>query len=200
MEALERLDVTPTCHCDECSDADRPPTTAQLARLVQANRDRLLALARRQGLSPVEAFDCVQEAFQTYLRLSQARSIGDAPDDGARLLAAIVRNEVRTRRRRNTLARERLASDDAVDGLLDGHLLADELLSRAEDTARLRHCVTTLSEIQRAVVTLRMLDEIAGERVAGTLGLSPENVAVLLHRAKAALRGCMAEGERVDAD
>jgi RNA polymerase sigma-70 factor (ECF subfamily) len=200
MEALEKLDVTPACHCDECSGDAPPPTAAQLARLVQANRVRLLALARRQGLSPVEAFDCVQEAFQTYLRLPQARSIGDAPDDGARLLAAIVRNEVRTRRRRNTVARERSASDGAVDELLDGHLLADELLSRAEDTARLRHCVTTLSEVQRAVVTLRMLDEVAGERVATTLGLSPENVAVLLHRAKAALRGCMAEAERVDAD
>jgi RNA polymerase sigma-70 factor (ECF subfamily) len=200
MEAIERLDVTPACRCDECSSDARAPTTAQLARLVQANRDRLLALARRQGLSPVEAFDCVQEAFQTYLRLPQARSIDGSPDDGARLLAAIVRNEVRTRRRRNTVARERAAGDDAVDGLRDGRLLADELLSRAEDTARLRHCVTTLSEVQRAVVTLRMLDEVAGERVATTLGLSPENVAVLLHRAKAALRGCMAEAERADVD
>ena len=60
--------------------------------------------------------------------------------------------------------------------------------------------MTTLSEVQRAVVTLRMLDEVAGERVATTLGLSPENVAVLLHRAKAALRGCMAEPERRGAD
>lgn len=193
-------DVLPACRCDECSDADRPPTTAQLARLVQANRDRLLALARRQGLSPAEAFDCVQEAFQTYLRLPQAQSIGDAPEDGARLLAAIVRNGGRTRRRRNAVARQRAANDDAVDELRDGHLLADELLSQAEEKARLRHCVTTLSEVQRAVVTLRMLDEVAGERVASTLGLSPENVAVLLHRAKAALRGCMAEAERADAD
>ena len=81
-----------------------------------------------------------------------------------------------------------------------GDNVCDVQLSRAEDTARLRHCVTTLSEVQRAVVTLRMLDEVAGERVASTLGLSPENVAVLLHRAKAALRGCMAEAERADVD
>jgi RNA polymerase sigma-70 factor (ECF subfamily) len=200
MEALERLDVTPACHCDECSGDARAPTAAQLARLVQANRDRLLALARRRGLAPEEAFDCVQEAFQTYLRIPQARSVGDEPDDGARLLAAIVLNGVRTRRRRNAIARQRAASEGAVDELRDGHLPADELLEHAEDQARLRRCVTTLSEVQRAVVTLRMLDEVAGERVATTLGLSPENVAVLLHRAKAALRGCMAEAERVDHD
>ena len=49
MEPLRSFDVTPACDCDECSDDARPPTAAQLARLVQANRDRLLALARRQG-------------------------------------------------------------------------------------------------------------------------------------------------------
>jgi RNA polymerase sigma-70 factor (ECF subfamily) len=195
MEALERLDVTPACHCDDCSGDARALTTAQLARLVQANRERLVALARRRGLAPEEAFDCVQEAFQTYLRVATTRSIGDAPEDGARLLAAIVLNGVRTRRRRNAVARQRAASEGAVDELRDGHPPADELLERAEDRARLRHCVTTLTEVQRAVVTLRMLDEIAGESVASTLGLSPENVAVLLHRAKAALRGCMAEAD-----
>jgi RNA polymerase sigma-70 factor (ECF subfamily) len=193
MEALERLDVTSACHCDECSGDARAPTGAQLAALVRTHRGRLLALARRSGLAPEEAFDCVQEAFQTYLRIPQARSIGDAAEDGARLLAAIVRNGVRTRRRRNAKARQRSAGADAVEALRDGGPLADEALELAEARARLRHCVTTLTEVQRAVVTLRMLDEIAGESVATTLGLSPENVAVLLHRAKAALRGCMAE-------
>ena len=195
MEAIEKLDVTPACHCDDCSGDARALTTAQLARLVQVNRGRLLALARRRGLAPEEAFDCVQEAFQTYLRIATTRSIGDEPEDGARLLAAIVLNGVRTRLRRNAIARQRAASEGAVDALRDGHLPADELLAHAEDRARLRHCVTTLTEVQRAVVTLRMLDEIAGESVATTLGLSPENVAVLLHRAKAALRGCMAEAD-----
>ena len=71
---------------------------------------------------------------------------------------------------------------------------------RGAPSARLRRCVTTLTEVQRAVVTLRMLDEMAGESVASTLGLSPEHVAVLLHRAKAALRGCMAEADRGDHD
>lgn len=194
------LDVFPACHCDECShDADRR-TGEQLARLVQVHRDRLLALARRLGLPPEEAFDCVQEAFQTYLRIPQAKAVGEVDEDGARLLAAIVRNGVRTRRRRNAIARQRAAGEDAVDALHDGRLPADELLEQAEERARLRHCVTTLSEVQRAVVTLRMLEEVAGERVASTLGLSPENVAVLLHRAKAALRGCMAEPPRGSAD
>ena len=194
------LDVFPSCHCDECSHGADLRTGAQLARLVQVHRDRLLALARRLGLPPEEAFDCVQEAFQTYLRIPQAKAVGEADEDGARLLAAIVRNGVRTRRRRNAKARQRAAGEDAVDMLHDSRLPADELIEQAEERARLRHCVTTLSEVQRAVVTLRMLEEVAGERVASTLGLSPENVAVLLHRAKAALRGCMTEPLRGSAD
>ena len=49
----------------------------------------------------------------------------------------------------------------------------------------------TLGEMQRAVVTLRMLDEIDGEDVAATLGITPGHVSVLLHRAKANLLACM---------
>ena len=67
----------------------------------------------------------------------------------------------------------------------------EELLSAAEDQVRLRGCVASLGEMQRAAVTLRMLDEIDGEDVAGTLGITPGHVAVLLHRAKANLLACM---------
>ena len=42
----------------------------------------------------------------------------------------------------------------------------------------------TLADVQRAVVTLRMLDDVAGEDVAQALGITPGHVAVLLHRAK----------------
>jgi RNA polymerase sigma-70 factor (ECF subfamily) len=41
------------------------------------------------------------------------------------------------------------------------------------------------------VVTLRLLEERPGEDVAQALGVSSNHVAVLLHRAKSALRVCM---------
>jgi RNA polymerase sigma-70 factor (ECF subfamily) len=71
--------------------------------------------------------------------------------------------------------------------------LPEELLSRAEDAVRLRACVAELCEIQRAVVTLRLLDERPGEDVAELLGVSKNHVAVLLYRAKSALRDCMTD-------
>jgi capsular exopolysaccharide synthesis family protein len=60
---------------------------------------------------------------------------------------------------------------------------ADELIAAAEDRIRLRRCVQTLADVQRAVVTLRMLDEVPGDDVAQALGITPGHVAVLLHRA-----------------
>ena len=102
----------------------------------------------------------------------------------------MVRNAARNRRRRHFRA---LPHDD-----LDAHPLAaadapaaDEIIARAEDHVRLRACVEELCEIQRAVVTLRLLEEQPGEDVAAALGITPGHVAVLLHRAKQALRVCM---------
>jgi RNA polymerase sigma-70 factor (ECF subfamily) len=61
----------------------------------------------------------------------------------------------------------------------------------AENTVRLRQCLASPCSVQRAVVTLRLLDERSGEDVADALGLSRGYVDVLVHRAKAALRLCM---------
>jgi RNA polymerase sigma-70 factor (ECF subfamily) len=53
--------------------------------------------------------------------------------------------------------------------------------------------VASLADLQRAVVTLRMLEGIDGAEVAAALGITPGHVAVLLHRAKANLAACMTE-------
>ena len=68
---------------------------------------------------------------------------------------------------------------------------AEALLSHAEDVVRLRACVAELCSIQRAVITLRLLEERSGEDVAVQLGITRKHVDVLVHRAKASLRVCM---------
>ena len=82
-----------------------------------------------------------------------------------------------------------LSAAEAVDCALQ--VLQEELLSKVEETVRLRACVAELCEIQRAVVSLRLLEERPGEDVAALLGVSKNHVAVLLYRAKSALRECM---------
>lgn len=52
-------------------------------------------------------------------------------------------------------------------------------------------CVNLLGRVQRAVVTLRMLEGRDDKSVARELKLQPGHVAVLLHRAKSELRECV---------
>jgi RNA polymerase sigma-70 factor (ECF subfamily) len=163
-----------------------------LERLTTAVRDHrrtLSGIARQEGLTPEEAIDCVQGALCTLLDLVRTEEL-EAGADPAAVLGTIVRNAARNQRRRHYRAKPHVdfgARDLANEALA----LPEEHLSRAEDTVRLRACVEELCEIQRAVVTLRFLEERPGEDVAELLGVTKNHVAVLLHRAKASLRECV---------
>jgi RNA polymerase sigma-70 factor (ECF subfamily) len=84
-----------------------------------------------------------------------------------------------------------VADERTLGGLADELPSADEVVDQAEQLVLLAGCVNQLGVIQRKVVTLRMLDEVPGEDVAAELTISPQNVAVQLHRAKRRLRECM---------
>jgi RNA polymerase sigma-70 factor, ECF subfamily len=162
----------------------------RLSRVAQQERCGLAGVARREGLSAEEAIDCVQDALITFLDLIQSGQLQRSADPGP-VLVTIVRNAARNQRRRHHRAKPH--ADVGERELSAGGALQEELLARAEDTVRLRACVAELCEIQRAVVTLRLLEERPGENVAELLGVSANHVAVLLHRAKSALRTCMAD-------
>ena len=173
------------CDCNGCDSR-----LEWISALVGVNRVRLLGMARRHGLSAEDSFDCVQESFNTFLRLPEARGLADRPDDAARLLTVIVRNAARTLRRRVARATGR-NGDAEIDDIAGTNTGADESLAFAEARGSLQRCVLELNELQRNVVTLRMLEELPGEEVASALGISVQHVAVVLHRAKSTLRGCM---------
>ena len=155
----------------------------RLSVLVRRERSALVAIARSEGLAPEEAVECVQDALCTYLTRDD-----DDPEYAAASVKTIVRNAARNYRRRHfrSAVHLELTEDHAASAAN-----ADELLANAEDVVRLRTCVATLCEVQRAVVTLRLLEERSGEDVATSLGLSRGHVDVLVHRAKASLRVCM---------
>jgi RNA polymerase sigma-70 factor (ECF subfamily) len=163
----------------------------RLSRVVRAERGSLAAIARAAGVSAEDAVDCVQQALCTLLELAQRGAASLEPDEARAQLAIIVRNVARNRRRRHFVARphEALEAAERVD---PAQTAADEAIAQAEDHVRLRACVEELCAIQKAVITLRMLEEQPGEDVAAALGISPGHVAVLLHRAKRELRACMA--------
>jgi len=162
-----------------------------VGELVHRHRRELTGVARVEGLSAEDAFDAVQDAFQTFITLPAAQPLVDAGEDSRRLLVTLTRNVARNRRRLHAHARPHAGDPDLLAGLPAAAAPADDLIAAAEDRIRLHRCVQTLADVQRAVVTLRMLDDVPGEDVASALGITAGHVAVLLHRAKVNLLTCM---------
>lgn len=159
-----------------------------LSAVVRTERVRLVRVATRQGVSGQDALECVQDALCTFLGMGRLGKLTAPPDKWAALLAGIVRNAARNRRRRHEVARPHTAQADERPSDLPA---ADEVLIRSKEHLRLRVCVAELCEVQRAVIMLRLLEEQPGEDVAQSLGISRGHVDVLTHRAKASLRACM---------
>jgi len=170
-----------------------------VTRLVHQHRARLVRVVRREGLGAEDALDCVQDAFYGFLTLPQARMLVEEPDDSVKLLTVLAKNVARNRRRRHDRARPHLSDEMTLDALSAGAPSADEAVAEAQEYALIVGCMTTLNQMQRAVVTLRLLDEVPGENVARMLGTSAGNVAVLLSRAKQNLRSCYAGSQRTEA-
>jgi RNA polymerase sigma-70 factor (ECF subfamily) len=164
---------------------------AWVERLVLAHRVELSRVAHHEGLGPEDGFDAVQEAFQTFITLPEAAALVDEPEQSRKLLVALTRNVARNRRRLHASAKTHVTDAAVLDGLPADVASVQETIEAAEEHVRLAGCMLTLAEVPRAVVTLRMLDDLPGEDVARILGVSPGHVAVLLHRAKSRLLTCM---------
>jgi RNA polymerase sigma-70 factor (ECF subfamily) len=180
---------SPGCNC---AGADDAAFLGWVGELVHRHRAELAAVARGEGMTPEDALDAVQDAFQTFLTLPAAHPLRDA-GEARRLLVTLTRNVARNRRRLHARAKPHCGDPELLAALPAAHAQADELIAAAEQRIRLHRCVQTLAEVQRAVVTLRMLDDVPGEDVAAALGVTPGHVAVLLHRAKINLVTCMTD-------
>jgi RNA polymerase sigma-70 factor (ECF subfamily) len=166
-----------------------------VTELVHAHRARLARVVQREGVRASDALDCVQEAFLTFLALPRARQLVGSPEDSVKLLVILARNIARNRRRRHDYATPHVADLELFSELPSDGGSADEIVALAEQHALALGCIVTLNEVQRAVVQLRLIDEIPGEDVARQLGLSASHVAVLLFRAKQRLQQCMTSTE-----
>ncbi len=162
-----------------------------MTAIVRLERHRLTSAARAEGATPEDALECVQDALCTFLAQEGQGMLPEAPADVAALFT-MVRNAARNKRRRH----HRLKPHEPLEGEATPASPSpspEELLVVAEETVRLRACIAELCGVQRAVVTLRLLEERSGDDVAAALGVTRNHVDVLVHRAKGALRACMRE-------
>jgi RNA polymerase sigma-70 factor (ECF subfamily) len=174
---------------------EQPDVLGIVSDLARGSRAELVRVARREGASPEDAVECVQDALCTFLQLAQKKELPEETGRWAAYLAGVVRNAARNKRRLHHVARphedlDALPLPAVVDGL---GASAETLIAEAEEHVRLRACVDQLCETQKAVVMLRLLEEQPGEDVAASLGITRGYVDVLLHRAKASLRVCMTD-------
>ena len=158
-----------------------------IGELARDHARRLVAIARREGLAPADALDAVQDALYALLQRPGAKALPAA--DAARLLGTMTRNAARNLRRRHHRARPHedveLAADTAG---------ADDVLAREETLAQLTDCMARLGDVHRRVIALRVLEELSGHEAAAALGVTPNHVGVLLHRARKELERCMLTG------
>jgi RNA polymerase sigma-70 factor (ECF subfamily) len=168
----------------------------ELEDLLREQRGALVGAARDEGMQPEEAIECVQDALVTWLRAEREGTLPEAHGQRAAAAFTMVRNAARNARRRHHRRMPHVHIEDEGPRAMGGaDADAEALLAHAEETVRLRACIASLCTAQRAVVTLRLLEEKSGEDVATALGLSRGHVDVLVHRAKASLRACMRSGD-----
>jgi RNA polymerase sigma-70 factor (ECF subfamily) len=68
----------------------------------------------------------------------------------------------------------------------------DEVMHRGEFWQTMRDCLGKLPERVAAVFMLREMDDVASKEICRMLSISENNLWVMLHRARMALRECLA--------
>jgi RNA polymerase sigma-70 factor (ECF subfamily) len=147
-----------------------------------APRVRLYGLRHLRDASAAD--DLVQEALLLTLERLRAGRVRQ-PDRLASFVFGacrlLVRNQRRGERRRGALL-ERFSGEFAQEAAPDTLRL---------DEQRLRDCLTRLAERERSLLVLTFYAEAPAGEIAGRLGLSPDNVRTVRHRALGRLRQCM---------
>jgi RNA polymerase sigma-70 factor (ECF subfamily) len=181
----------------------QPVSDGELARRVRAARSdasaaeaelfrRLAPRVRLYGLRHLRdaaaADDLVQEVLLLTLERLRAGRVRQPDRLASFVLGACrlsVRNQRRGRRRQQGLL-------DRFAAAFPRHAEPDTLLL---DQPRLRQCLEGLSERERSILVLTFYAEQPSGEIGSRLGMRPENVRTLRHRALGRLRACVEGAE-----
>jgi RNA polymerase sigma-70 factor (ECF subfamily) len=187
----------------------RAGEAAAFASLVRRHGGALLRLARLFVRDAAAAEDVVSD---TWLGVLEGIDRFEGRAAFRSWLFRICANKARTRGVRDArsvpfsaLAREEAEgpAEDVLAGLLgpDGHWLEhpaeweentpEAVVLRAETRGILEGAVAGLSEMQRAVITLRDLEGVPAEEVCNLLAIQETHQRVLLHRARTRVRAAL---------
>jgi RNA polymerase sigma-70 factor (ECF subfamily) len=169
-------------------DSLQPPddfTRSRLEAELGAERAWLGRLARGLGFSGADAEDLAQAVAATFLELIPRF---EGRSSVRTFLFGIMRRKAAEMRRS---ARRIDRNEDALDG--SGPSLDPEAeLANAELGHVINECIEQLPHKQRDAARLRFQQEHVTDDIGRALGVSPNYFGVLINRARAHLRNCIA--------
>jgi len=148
---------------------------------VELWNERLTRFLERQVRSPVDAQDLAQEVYLRLLRVEQLELI----EQPQAYLYRVARNIAAEWRMRASQSRPHVADelDNLVDVTTPEALVQDAMDSRKFDTALRR-----LKPLERAIVFLKLRDDMTHNEIAQHLGVTPRVVRRQLASGYAELR------------
>lgn len=168
---------------DTCSEF-----TAELAKRYG---EMVFATAYRILGDPDDAEDALQEVFLKLMTASkQASNAGPVDDWGAYLRVVATRCAIDLRRRRSRRTRNCIPLTSEIQ---DCNLQRpDGLSTRRQKAEALRRAMTGLNERDAMVFSLRHFEDYSYEEIAKLMGISANQVGVILHRARKFLQDVLA--------
>jgi RNA polymerase sigma-70 factor (ECF subfamily) len=168
---------------------------AALAAVVQEHARPLFRAARGMGLNEAAAEDLVQEVFATFL---QTLDRFEGRSQVRTWLFGILHRKFLESRREQAVDQRHDPIDEVFESRFDtrgGWLRPPQdlqrLLESKEAGKLIRDCLEQIPAAQRAVFTLREVEEMDSPEICKILGISVTNLGVLMHRARARLRECL---------
>jgi RNA polymerase sigma-70 factor, ECF subfamily len=135
-----------------------------------------------------DAADCYQEAFAAALQVSRREAVRNWPAMLQKLATTHALD--RLRRRLKQAARQDARPD--VDKMPSADPGPDRLAQGQELLGRLRGALIELPEMQAQAFWLTGIEEMSYQEAALELGIEPNHLGVLLHRARLRLRELLA--------
>ena len=156
-------------------DDPRPAGPSRLARfdaLFTEHQRHVLAYAMRRAPSPADAEDIAAETFAIAWKKLEA-----VPDEALPWLYAVARR-VLANHRRGLTRRERLTALLRVDDV------PTPLHAGEDEDGPAFRALATLSPADQEVLRLVAWEELGNQAIAQVLGITPNAVAIRLHRAR----------------
>jgi RNA polymerase sigma-70 factor, ECF subfamily len=169
----------------EVLDPDLP--TATFEDLALPLFDQLYNFARWLAQDASEAEDLVQE---TYAKALRGFSSFQAGTNFRAWMFRILRNSFLTSR--TGLKAKVALEDDAVEAISSTEPTPEAVLVAQSNREMVRNALTELSVPYREILLLCDVEEMSYEEIAQVLGIPAGTVMSRLHRARKALRNCLA--------